>query len=150
LVDTDRLIELQQRLAELDTVEKALRFSTDKQEIRELTKSLKTIRNAVQKIQRNVLSTYKVEYVACRDIGHVWLEKESQVSTKDRTVDRILICDRCTMERHETFTSYGELTSRYYTRPEDYLLSTSVTGFNRYSKQFWRGITYMVASGQAV
>lgn len=149
MVDTDRLIELQQRLAELDTVEKALRFSTDKSEIKELTKSLRTIRNAVQKIQRNVLSTYKVEYVLCRDIGHVWIEKESLVSTKDKTVDRILMCDRCTMERHETFTSYGELTNRYYTRPDDYILSASVTGFQRYSKQFWRGITYMVASEQA-
>lgn len=63
-----------------------------------------------------------LSYELCRAIGHRW-----SVFTPDRERPRwgvlfALVCDRCTMERHDVLDGRGTVSHRGYRRPGDYKL----------------------------
>lgn len=92
--------------------------------------------------QRRLAADYDVSYRECRDIGHKWAENTMEIQGSE--LHRTLRCICCTAERHEAFSKSGELLYRRYYHAENYLLPTN-DGELRYSKQFWRGLQYIVA-----
>jgi hypothetical protein len=119
-------------------------------EMQKLHKNGNTPTQAVTKLNReigassrSVLKDYPNEYIDCRDMGHVW--GVSTLTSHDVVLDRVLICERCGMERTETITQYGTVLSRHYFRPDDYSLPKSTYEAVGASRTFWRGLQYVRA-----
>lgn len=142
-MDAERILQLKERTDELRKAEKQANKAVANGERKELDKMVKTLRRQVAAAQKNVLSTYNTEFITCRDIGHRWHVKESTIEGGEMV--RTLICD-CGTVRHESFSRDGDMTHRSYTHPDEYLLPSQIVGTQRYTKQFWRGITFMATS----
>lgn len=138
--------ELQSALKELSKSERRVRTAerqgVDVEERRELERATRSLGRLVASLQRNVLESYNPKFIDCRDLGHVWYPSEQYV--EGDVLIRELDCNRgCGVSRHDQFDKFGEMVHRSYVHPEDYLLPSQVAGTIRWSKSFWRGITYM-------
>lgn len=142
-MDAERILQLRERTEEMRDMERRVHMAKEEKQRKELEKTLKNLRRQVQTLQRNVLSTYNGDFITCRDIGHRWTLKESSIDSNELL--RTLICD-CGTVRHEAFSRFGEMLHRSYTHPDDYLLPSQVVGTQRYTKEFWRGITFMATA----
>jgi hypothetical protein len=105
----------------------------------EMERLLRGLNSQIAKMQREVLGTYPVNFIDCRDVGHKWRKAAEVID--DAGLNRTLTCANCRMDRVETITRHGLLVTRAYSRPEGYVLPKGM-GIGR-DKSFWRGLAYM-------
>lgn len=144
-MDAERILQLRERTEEMREAQLAMDTAKERSEQKALQKTVRSLQRQVANLQKNVLSTYDRDFITCRDIGHRWYTKEQSIDHGELV--RTLVCD-CGTVRQEAFSRYGDLTHRYYTHPDDYLLPSQIVGAQRYTKQFWRGIAYMATQQQ--
>lgn len=140
-MDADKMVRLHAAIEERDTLERKIGRATvaDREEMNRL---LNGLNGQVAKLQRDVLGTYRTDFVVCRDMGHAW--RETAKFFDDSGLNRTLSCGRCEMDRVETITRFGALLYRNYNRPDEYGLPKGVSVGR--SKSFWRGLSYMQAA----
>lgn len=137
----DKLENIRSREKALDTL------SEGDKEARKIERSITTLDDQVTTLQTNILGNYPIEFVQCRDTGHLWKVKSDNVESG--RLFRVLVCSRCSTVREEIISKYGGLLQRTYTHPDGYTLSSVVKGMVGYSKEFWRGIIFTKAKTKA-
>jgi hypothetical protein len=139
-VDADQVIALAQTLAQEKELQHQVANAAEEERQR-LTRALRTIQKQVAVLQANVLTTYNSDYVRCRDMGHSW--EIDSISLEGNEMTRHLLCARCDTKRYENVARTGDLLARSYKHSSEYLLPHAVTSQVRFTKAFWRGISYM-------
>lgn len=143
-MDSDRLLELAQAVEESRQLEGQLLTATPA-EARDLRRNIVRMRKAVTVLQRQLLTNYNESFVACRDVGHLWTLTSREMDGD--MLKRALTCNRCGTERRESIDRFGDLDRRQYVHSSEYLIPMSVQGSDvRFTKAFWRGISYMTAT----
>lgn len=140
-MDADKMIRLHTAQEERGKLERRIARAPvgDRDEMERLLNSLNS---QVSRLQREVLGTYRQDFIVCRDTGHSW--RESAHFIDDSGLNRTLTCSRCDMDRVEIVTRFGALVYRNYVRPEDFSLPKGMSVGR--SKSFWRGLAYMQAA----
>jgi hypothetical protein len=103
------------------------------------------LRAKVRMLQKQMMDDYDPSFVECRDVGHQWV-KSFVEPTDDSSIQRMLLCDRCESERHESFNQDGELLNRQYRHAQGYLLDPEMASMLKHSRNFWRGIEFIINS----
>lgn len=118
--------------------------SNDSQEEKDQAQaSLPGLEDQIDLLTLTFHGSYTGAFVNCRDLGHVW-DKTDQHFGDDAILARTLTCYRCGTVKNEGVTSAGALKGRRYSYKAGYLIPPKTGGI--YRKDFWRGITYMVAT----
>lgn len=131
----DKITRLREKEAALDAAE-ANNVSSHN-----IQRSIDSLENKVVDLQKNLVKSYRQEFVDCRDMGHLWNVKTESV--EGGRMYRILACSRCHTMRDEIISRYGNVIHRQYTHPDGYLLSSPVKGTVGFSKDFWRGLQFL-------
>lgn len=144
-MDIEKVAQIQDAVEQLRQMETRT-ADAPARERRGLNAASRQLTKQLTGMQQEVLEEYPAEYVTCRDLGHAWRIRRTEVV--EGVLYRTLRCTKCPTERHEMFNKYGDLQRRSYKHAEGYLLPTAMTGY-RYTKQFWRGLQYMIAAQDA-
>lgn len=143
-MDAAKLVELWEAQEERRNAAAVSYMSTDPKEKAEANSLVERLDDRIAIMQESVWNDYSPRYVRCRDIGHVWEVTVERVDDQGHYV-RTLTCYRCSTNRTDQVSKFGDLIGRSYQHSEDYLMPRG-TGGVRYGKAFWRGLTYLVAS----
>lgn len=147
MIDAQRLLDFAEAIREEKNLQRLVSESTNDEERQEIARLLSGVKRTVASLQAAMIETYDVNYVECRDIGHVWQTVSQDVV--EGTLLRTLICTRCDTERHDSFGRYGDLDGRRYQHKAEYRMPKGIsTGSERprLNKSFWRGVTFMQAA----
>jgi hypothetical protein len=70
----------------------------------------------------DIAKRYPDEYLACRaGLGHSW-EPESAAWLQNGTIERVLVCKRCTAKRVQILDADGYIVGGHYTYADGYTI----------------------------
>ena len=69
-----------------------------------------------------IVAGYPDEMIACRDTGHHWKPITANREKKTGNILRVLTCQHCYADRHQTLDRAGYIISSHYSYQQGYLI----------------------------